>query len=229
MTIQEIQQAIRQLSRFQRENLAEWILNSADFADHIAEAAPTYGELLEPVPLSVDEYLRRELECPIRNEYVAGLAFPMADSTTRHALIANEVRKRFSNHLGGGPLRVFSDSMKLRLQLDQDVTFYYPDVMVAPGAQDVAGHYLENPRLIVEVLAPSTSTIDRREKAFTYRQIDSLEEYAWIAQGSQKLKIYRRSDNWAPLVLTAPDAVVEFRSIGLSVTLEEIYKEAQGS
>jgi hypothetical protein len=42
-TLQEIQHAIRQLSRWERESLAEWILNIEDFGDRVAEAAPAYG------------------------------------------------------------------------------------------------------------------------------------------------------------------------------------------
>ena len=55
--IRALQQAIRQLSRREREELAEWILNSPDTESWVAEAARPYGERRY---LSVEEYLSLE-------------------------------------------------------------------------------------------------------------------------------------------------------------------------
>jgi Uma2 family endonuclease len=45
-----------------------------------------------------------------------------------------------------------------------------------------------------------------------------------VAQRSLEVIIFRRSDNWYPTVLTAPDDVVESRSVEVSMSLEEIYE-----
>jgi len=42
--------------------------------------------------------------------------------------------------------------------------FYYPDIAVT-CAQEDSETYLEQPRLIIDVLSPSTEKNDRREKA----------------------------------------------------------------
>jgi hypothetical protein len=63
------------------------------------------------------------------------------------------------------------------------------------------------PVLLVEVLSPNTSAIDRREKLIAYRKIESLKEYLIVYQDRQQVEIHRRSSDlkWECLVLTAGD------------------------
>ena len=83
--------------------------------------------------------------------------------------------------------------------------------------------YVTHPRVVVEVFSPITEDIDRREKVLNYRRIATLEEYLLIAQRSPQVIIFRRSDEWSPIELTSPDAVVESRSLGMSMSLRNIY------
>jgi Uma2 family endonuclease len=78
--------------------------------------------------------------------------------------------------------------------------------------------------LVAEVLSPSTEHIDRREKAMTYDRVTSIAEYALLEQDEHKVIVHRRAENWRPRAYTGPQAVVEFRSIGLSVPLAQIYE-----
>jgi Uma2 family endonuclease len=155
---------------------------------------------------------------------VAGEIFAMSGATVRHNVIADSLLFAFLAHLRGSPCAAFSSSMKVRLKINRDDIFYYPDVMVACGAQNMDSHYVENPKLIVEVLSPSTEKIDRREKALNYRQIASLEEYVLVAQRTCEVTLYRRSKDWKPIVLTELEAVAEFSSIELSLPVAQIYE-----
>jgi hypothetical protein len=58
----------------------------------------------------------------------------------------------------------------------------------------------------------------------TYRRIGSLEEYVLLAQDDHKVIVHRRAENWRLQSYTGPQATVEFRSIGLSVPLVQIYE-----
>jgi Uma2 family endonuclease len=95
--------------------------------------------------------------------------------------------------------------------------------MVACGRDGIEKYYLTNPKLIVEVLSPTTEAIDRREKALHYRQLASLEEYALVAQESREGTLYRREHNWADSIVNTLEGAAEFRSIDLTVPLAEIY------
>ncbi|HWM65933.1 MAG: hypothetical protein QOI59_912 [Gammaproteobacteria bacterium] len=224
--IPALQQAIRTLTRFQREELAEWILNSADFNDAIAERGLDWGAPSERHPLTVEEFLAIENGGSARHEYIAGEMFEMRAPMPRHEMIVANLLGQFRAQLGGSPSTVIASNLGLRLRVEQTDLFYRPDVMVAcgpfaPAALDVP--YVTDPCVIVEVFSPITEDIDRREKVLNYRRIATLEEYLLIAQRSPQVIVFRRSDDWNPLELTALDAVVESRSIELSVSLKEIY------
>jgi Uma2 family endonuclease len=73
------------------------------------------------------------------------------------------------------------------------------------------------------VFSPITEDIDRREKVLNYRRVATLEEYLLIAQRSPQVIVFRRDEDWSPIELTALDAVVEARSLELSMSLRDIY------
>jgi Uma2 family endonuclease len=222
--MQALRQAIKLLSRREREELAEWILNSPDIEFGVAETALPYGGRRY---YTVEEYLRFEDESSERHEYVAGYIFAMSPPLIRHEMITTNLLVHFQNQLRGTPCRAFTSNTKLRLRVAQDDVFYMPDVLVAcgPFTEEVQdAKWLTDPCVVIEVLSPSTEAIDRREKALNYRHIPSLEEYILIAQRSMEVTVFRRSDNWRPLVLTAPEDVFESRAIEVNIALANIYE-----
>jgi len=124
--------------------------------------------------MSVEEYLKFDESSSIKHEYVAGEVFAMSGPNLRHNLISLNLARAFFNHLQGGPCQAFAAEIKVRLRIETREFFYYPDVVVACGPLNMEERYLHNPRLIVEVLSPSTESIDRREKALNYQRIASL-------------------------------------------------------
>jgi Uma2 family endonuclease len=85
--------------------------------------------------------------------------------------------------------------------------------------------FVRSPRLIAEVISPATENIDRREKLMMYREIASLEEYVLVAQEKCEITIFRRREQWRPVIYNALEDLAEFRSIGLSLTLGQIYSD----
>jgi len=222
--IPALQQAIRALTRYQREELAEWILNSGDFGDEIAEVQARWGGPRHP--LTVEEFLAIESGASARHEFIGGEMFEMRAPMPRHQLIVENLLNLFRDQLRGSPLTVVAANLGLRLTVEQMDLFYRPDVVIARGpfasaALDVP--YVTDPRVIVEVFSPITEDIDRREKVFNYRRIAALEEYLLIAQRSPQVFVLRRSEDWSPMELTALDAVVESRSMDMCMSLREIY------
>jgi Uma2 family endonuclease len=225
--IQAIKQAIRQLSRIEREDLAEWILDASGFDLRVEETALPYSG---PRRLTVEGYLELEEEEGVRYEYVAGQIFAMSTPLIRHQVIVANLLVRFQNQLNGGPCRAWSSHTAVRLQVNREDIFYIPDVMVACGPftdKVLDGKYLTNPRVVVEVLSASTEAIDRREKALNYRHLPSLEEYLLVAQRSMEVTVFRRSEDWRSRVLTAPEDVFESRAVEVKIALAEIYKGAR--
>jgi Uma2 family endonuclease len=225
-TVEEIKQAILHLSFTDRANIDTWIRETPYAWQGVAEPAANYAVEPESQGLSVEEYLQLEATSTIKHEYVAGEIFAMSGASETHNIIALNVASAFLGHLRGGPCRTFIADVKARLRIHRDEIFYYPDVMVACGQRNTKDHFVYDPRVIVEVLSPSTEAIDRREKAVNYKRIPSLEEYVLVAQDKPEVTLHRRSEKWTPEVVVAVEAVVEFRSIAFSLPLARIYDTA---
>lgn len=172
---------------------------------------------------SIEEYLQLETVSPVRHEYLAGQIFATTGGTRRHNRLAGRLYNAIDDHLGAGPCEPYIGDVKVRFRINTDEYVYYPDVMVNCEPEE-SEQYVLHPRLIIEVLSPSTESTDRREKALLYRAIPTLEEYAIVAQDEPQVTLQRRSEQWRPMVYSAPEDIVEFRSIGLSMPLAKIYE-----
>ncbi len=93
--------------------------------------------------------------------------------------------------------------MKVRAGADG----YYPDVMVACG-DPPDDRFEDAPCLIVEVLSPSSETIDRREKLADYTRIASLRTYLVAHPDIPRIEVHRcHGDTWAQSVLGPGDTL----------------------
>jgi len=228
-SLDDIKAAIQRLTVQEQHTLESWLIASFSYetdvlGDHVAEPAVAYGASEERQRLSVEEYLAFEENSEQRHEYIDGVIYAMCGASRRHELVAGNLFAAIHGHLRGGPCKAHIANFKLRLRIDQKDLFYYPDVMVACGPVAGTSHYLQDPKLVVEVLSPSTESIDRREKFLSYKQIATVEEYVLIAQDSAQIMVYRRAQKWAPRVHTGPDSIVALQSIGFSLGLGQIYE-----
>ncbi|PYS47154.1 MAG: hypothetical protein DMF68_16720, partial [Acidobacteria bacterium] len=86
-------------------------------------------------------------------------------------------------------------------------------------------YFRTEPRLIVEVLSPTTERTDRHEKLAAYKNCPSVQEYALISQEQMMVEIHRRNkDDWQTEILTEPDDQCVFQSVGLTLSLGDIYR-----
>lgn len=172
---------------------------------------------------SVEEYLDMEQRAPVRHEYVGGMIFAMTGAFFAHALIVRNLVAALDRHLRGGPCHVLPGDMRVRV--DAASAFYYPDVLVVCGDVGQQAQMIDSPTLLVEVLSPSTESIDRREKRLNYQRLDSPREYVLIAQDRARVEVDRRSEGgW--LVESAGDGeAIVLQSIGLRLPLAEIYRD----
>jgi len=176
--------------------------------------------------MSVDQYLTSERQSAVRHEYLAGEVFAMSGAGARHNSVLARVFAEMARHLRGSPLQLLSADMKVRIKTHMREYFYYPDLMVITDADQSEGQrlsFVRSPRLIAEVISPSTENIDRREKALMYREIAALEEYALIASEKCEVTVYRRQLDWRPILCNTLAQVAELRSIDLSLPLTRIY------
>ena len=175
--------------------------------------------------MSVEEYLAGEKDSPVRHEYIDGQVYAMAGASDRHNRIALNLASRLNDHLAGGPCEVFISDMKL--QNDEKI-FYYPDVVVTCDPAGADAYYRREPRLIVEVISPSTERIDRHEKMAAYKNMDTLQEYVLVMQDHIWIEVHRREgDEWKLESYSQADEQVVFDSVGLRMSVEDIYRNVR--
>jgi Uma2 family endonuclease len=241
--IEEIRATLKNLSMMDRVSVYEWLRDVVIEEDRhgwppyagyggeygVGEAAPPIYDAeqdadLEPQVMSFEEYLEFEKTSPIRHEYIAGRAFAMTGASRPHNKITGNLFAAFHSHLRGSPCEPFSSDMKVKIETAGDRLSYYPDVVVACDPASSDEDFLTEPTLIVEVLSPSTESVDRREKLHHYRKIPTLQEYVLLTQRIPRVTIYRRDEDWRVHQLKSLEEQAEFRSIQLLLPLARIYE-----
>jgi Uma2 family endonuclease len=121
-------------------------------------------------------------------------------------------------------------SSDMRIKIPRNPQYFYPDASVVCGQPEFdpqAGERttLLNPKVVTEVLSPSTESYDRGKKLAQYIKIPSLEEYVLVSQDEPRLDTFFRRDDgsWTFSVSAGSDATVALRSMGMDVPLAEIY------
>jgi len=168
--IRTVQQAIRTLSRLEREELAEWILSSPVFEVSVGETAPPYGGRRK---LTVEEYLHMEEDVSVRHEYVAGQIFAMSSPLIRHELITTNVLVQLRNQLCATPCRAWSSPTNVRLQVDQE------DITEAIDRREKALTYRHIPSLEEYLVIAQRSrevTVFRRSENWIPQVLTALED-----------------------------------------------------
>jgi Uma2 family endonuclease len=180
-----------------------------------------------PHYISPKDYLDIERQSPIRHEYRRGLVYAMAGGTDNHNRIALNLLSLINLHLGDSDCRFHSGNVKVNYQ---DQFYYYPDAFVTCDPRDRADRYVKRyPKLIAEVLSPSTQVFDEGEKFNDYQKLESLEEYVLISQERQHVECRRRisENSWETVVYEAGNRVV-LKSIGLEFAITALYRGLDG-
>jgi Uma2 family endonuclease len=176
--------------------------------------------------ISVDDYLAGELKSEVRHEYIGGLVYAMAGTSSEHNIICQNLLIAVRSHLRGKPCQVFMESVKLRLRTAYEDIFYYPDLIVTCDPRDTERYFKEFPKVLIEVLSPDTERIDRREKFSGYTQVESLEEYILVAQDRMEVTVFRRAKNWRPEVANQPQQQLRMESLDFTLSLPALYDSA---
>jgi len=160
-----------------------------------------------------------------RWEIIAGVAYNMSPApNTQHQKIAGHLFGMLYAKLAGLRCTPFTAPTDVKLS-EQDVV--QPDVLVVCDPSKITPTHIEGaPDLVVEVLSPSTSTKDLREKLALYQRsgvreyliVDPMENYV------QRLLLgedgaYGRGE------IFAPDETITLAALeGVSIALWEVFE-----
>ena len=183
---------------------------------------------------TVEEYLQLESESDEKFEYWDGFIvrlselIGMAGGSYEHSIISANIIIALGNALRGGPCRVAGAD--LRVKRARKPYYFHPDATVICGEPEFEQHSkgitaLLNPRVVVEVLSPSTEAYDRGGKFRQYLEIPSLQEYVLVLQDTPRVEsFWRRPDGSCSFnAADGLDTSLLLRSVDVSVPLRQIY------
>ncbi|MDP4302776.1 Uma2 family endonuclease [Leptothrix discophora] len=184
--------------------------------------------VLKPTPkMDLQAFLAWEEQQAERHEFVGGEVFAMTGARATHNTIALNMASSLKQGLRGTPCRTHIEGMKVHVQAVDSVL--YPDVFVTCEPVDLTPEAETSktaPRLVVEVLSPSTAAYDRGLKFELYQRLPSLQEYLLVEADRAHVDLFRRNAEglWV-LHPAGPGATIELASLGLSLTMDQVYED----
>ena len=182
--------------------------------------------LLQPHYYTPEEYLALERKAEFKSEYYDGRIYAMAGASDPHNVIAGNVITELNIGLKGKPCKPRPSDAKVRS--DDEGLLSYPDVTVVCGKPEFyAGttDVLINPKLLVEILSPSSEAFDRGKKFAKYKQLESFTDYLLVAQDEPQIDYFVRqaSGDWLQKSFGGMDAEIHIASLDCTLRLADIY------
>ena len=172
-----------------------------------------------------EEYFIWEEQQLEKHELIDGRVYGMTGGTRNHSDVAGNFLAIIKPHLRGSGCKTYNSDCRVNV-LNTD-NYIYPDLSVTCDQRDnSSAQYITYPCLIVEVLSPSTEAYDRGKKFEMYRQNPNLVDYVLASSEEMAIDMYHKNEAGDWLILSyRPGDVVELKSIGFSVAIEEFYEE----
>lgn len=178
--------------------------------------------------ISVEEYLAREAASPDKHEFYQGVVFAMAGGSPAHNRIASNIHGNlFAQLRSRDCLPNMSDVLVNAASLDtySDVSVVCQPVEREPGPMET----LLNPRVLIEVLSPTTERHDRNVKFPHYRRMDSVREILLVQQDAPVVERYIREEDgrWTLVTTERLDGEVLLTSIDCRLAMQVIYANVE--
>ena len=178
-----------------------------------------------------EEYLELEAKAEYKSQYFVGEIFAMAGAQPSHDKITSNLIVALGLRFRGRPCDVFTSDMRVRAADDM---YTYPNVTALCGEPKFAtiGQQppsLLNPRVIFEVLSPSTEAFDRGIKFARYRRLETLTDYVLVSADRMRVEHHRLRDDgvWDYEDLADPDERLRLTGVGCELPLAEIYERVK--
>jgi Uma2 family endonuclease len=177
-----------------------------------------------PQKMTAEEYLEWEAKQEFRHEYVDGEIIAMTGGSLPHNDIALNFYRALYPHVRQGGCRVNVSDAKV--QARKNSRYFYPDVVISCHPDDLKSReFILHPKVIVEVLSPSTANYDRTKKLKYYRQIPSLQEYVLVDSEEIAVEIFQRGEGkmWLYYEYEAGE-IISLASIEFECAIDLLYE-----
>ena len=145
----------------------------------------------------------------------------MTGGTAEHSRIKVNLVSALRARLCGGPCQVYDSDTRVAAA----DALRYPDASVSCVPLPRGATELAEPRVVFEVLSPSTSFTDRIAKNREYRATPSIAHYVILEQTRPAATIHtRRGEAWETEIVSDA-AVLRLPTLRIEIPLSEIYED----
>jgi Uma2 family endonuclease len=177
--------------------------------------------------MTVQEYFRLDYTVPNEKyEYQDGMIRLMSGGSGAHSLISGNMYIALRQNFRSGPCTVFNSDMRVQIE---EGTYFFPDVTLSCDVADRRrdNKVIRSPRIVVEVLSPSTEKIDRTNKLQAYQKCPTIQEIVLIDQFAPHVEVYRRDEEiemeWSRSAYETGEEVA-LQSVDVFIPIDEIYQ-----
>jgi Uma2 family endonuclease len=183
--------------------------------------------MIEPQQMTIAEFDRwvETADEEFRYELHDGRVYAFASGSVSHGLLGT----RLGGWLIGAvkaPCSVFIGSIAVRRHPER-ASSVIPDALVTCEPLTAGQIYVTAPKLVIEVISPTSVVNDLNRKPRIYNAVPTIEEYFVVDSRSMWARVFRRAHDGALPAegegLSRPEATIELQSIGLTFSLAELY------
>ena len=174
---------------------------------------------------TADEFLVWDEHQSDRHELVDGLPLRMmAGARNVHNDVVVNLIRELSTRLRGRTCRVFNGDSAVETGPRR---VRRPDVGVECGPRSPSALKAINPRLVVEVLSPSTRDFDTYRKVGEYKLLPGLARILLVDPDRPEVLMWSRdgAGEWESATIAGLEAGIDMPEIGIALPMSEIYAE----
>jgi Uma2 family endonuclease len=175
---------------------------------------------------TLEEYFELERASVEKYQYYRGEVFAMSGASPPHNRIVVNLIRHLGNALAGGSCVVFPADQRIKCP---SALYTYADTsIVCDEAQFTKQQGLEtliNPKVVFEVLSPSTEQFDRGKKFEDYQSLESLQEYVLVSQDRPHVDHFvRESDgSWRLRMINGMENKLRLSTVQCELALRAIF------
>ena len=176
--------------------------------------------------MTPDEFFEWQLRQEKLYELVDGLPIlPLkmkTGATQRHDRAVVNTLLALGNQLRGNPCRPTIDDLAVRIPKGN---IRRPDITIEcgkPGDRDMT---VAEPRVVFEVLSPSTMSFDRFRKLEEYKTVPDIAVIVMLDTEAPQATVHRRSAGiWKSEMVEGLEAFIDLPEVGARLALAEIFE-----
>lgn len=175
--------------------------------------------------ITADQFLAMDFGTDKKFELEDGVIVMMTGGTEAHAWVQGNIHSWLRQRLRGTGCRPYNADMAVCVS---ETEVRYPDISIycdqPPREQLADRRTLSNPRVVIEVLSPSTTTLDQGTKLEEYKRIDSIRTIGFVDPVNEMCRTVERQaqDGWLDRIFSG-SAGLAIPTLALIIPHAEIF------